>query len=296
MRRLEEELIMPRPLWKGAISFGMVSIPIRLYTATDEKDVRFNLLHEPDRSRIRNKRVCIDEDVEVEGDEIVRGYEIAPGQYVIVDEEDLDKVPVNSTHTIEIAEFVSLENIDPIFYQKTYYLEPEEIGAKPFALLRKALQETNKVAIAKITLRQKEHLCTLRVYENTIALETMFYADEIRSAGDLSVPAEDVKISEKELQMAKSLVEMLSDDFDATEYSDTYREALLEIIRMKAEGEVIVTPKAQPAKVTDLMEALQASVEQARQRKSGAAPAPAEQAEAEEDDLSRRRRTRRKAS
>jgi DNA end-binding protein Ku len=284
---------MPRPLWKGAISFGMVSIPIRLYTATDEKDVRFNLLHASDRSRIRNKRFCIEEDTEVEGDEIVRGYEIAPHQYVIVDEEDFEKVPVNSTHAIEITEFVNLENIDPVYYQKTYYLEPEEIGAKPFALLRRALQETGRVAIAKITLRQKEHLCTLRVYENTIALETMFYADEIRSTSDLAVPGEDVQVSDRELQMAKSLVEMLSDDFDASEYQDNYREALIEIIRKKAEGEVITAPRPAPAKVTDLMEALRASVDEARKRKeAGQAPAAAEASE-DEDELARRRRRRR---
>lgn len=284
---------MPRPLWKGAISFGMVTIPIRLYTATEEKDVRFNLLHQADHSRIRNKRFCIEEDIEVEGDEIVRGYEIAPNQYVVVDEEDFEKVPVNTTHTIEITEFVSLKEIDPIFYQRTYYLEPEEIGAKPFALLRRALQETGRVAIAKITLRQKEHLCTLRVYENTIALETMYYADEVRSTGELAVPGEDVQVSDKELQMAKSLVDMLSDEFDATEYKDNYREALLEVIRKKAEGQVIEAPRREPAKITDLMEALRASVEQARQRKGALAP---NAAEAEEDEAAQQRRPRRKAS
>jgi DNA end-binding protein Ku len=282
---------MPRPLWKGAISFGMVSIPIKLYTATDEKDVHFNLLHATDKSRIRNKRYCIEEDKEVEGDEIVRGYQIAPNQYVVMEEEDFEKVPVNTTHTIEITEFVSLENIDPIHYQKTYFLEPEEVGMKPFALLRRALEETGRVAIAKVTLRQKEQLCTLRVYDSTIALETMFYADEIRSAADLSLPGEDVKVSDRELQMAKSLVDMLSDDFDAAEYQDNYREALLEIIRKKAEGETIAMPQPAVAKVTDLMEALRASVEDARRRKAGGEAAVAAEAE-EEDEVSRRRRRR----
>src|SRR5918995_677448 len=213
---------MPRPLWKGAISFGMVTIPIKLYTATEEKD------------------------------------------------EDFAKVPVVTTRTIDIQEFVSLEQIDPIYYQKTYYLEPEEVGMKPFALLMKTLEETERVAIAKVAMRQKEQLCTLRIREGTIVLETMFYADEVRSAKDLSVPGDDVKVNDKELAMAKMLVDtMTSDELDLSQYKDEYREALLEIIQAKSEGQVIEAPEPVVTKITDLSEALRASVEAIRKSKAG---------------------------
>ena len=268
---------MARPLWKGAVSFGMVSIPVRLYTATDEKDIHFNMLHDEDLSRIKQKRFCAEEDVEVDLKDIVKGYEVSPGQYVILEDEDFEKVPVNTTHTIEITDFVSLEKIDPILYQKTYYLEPEEVGVKPFALLMRALEDSGRVAIAKVTLRQKEQLCTLRIYENTIALETMFYGDEVRSTEELSVPGKKIEVSDKELAMAKSLIDMLSsEEFDFEQYKDNYREALLEIIRRKAEGQTIEMPKAAPAKITDLTEALRASVEAIRRQKGDGEPEKAE--------------------
>jgi DNA end-binding protein Ku len=263
----------------------MVSIPIKLYTATEEKDVRFNMLHEADLSRIRQKTFCAEEDVEVSRDEIVKGYEVSPGNYVVMEEEDFVKVPVSTTHAIEITDFVSMAEIDPILYQKTYYLEPEEIGMKPFALLMAALRETGRVAIAKVTLRQKEQLCTLRLYGNTIALETMYYSDEIRSTDELSVPDEKIEVSERELTMAKSLVDMLTGEFDFSQYKDAYREALLEIIRAKADGQVIETPTMETPKVTDLMEALRASVEAAKQRKSSTDVV-------DHEELSRRRKAR----
>jgi DNA end-binding protein Ku len=261
---------MPRPLWKGAVSFGMVSIPVKLYTATEEKDVRFNMLHREDMSRVRQKVFCAEEDIEIDRTaDVVKGYEVTPGNYVVMDEDDFEKVPVNTTHTIEITDFVSLGEIDPILYQKTYYLEPEEIGLKPFALLMRALQTTNRVAIAKVTLRQKEQLCSLRIYQNTIALETMFYADEVRKTAELAVPGEDMEISDRELQMATSIVDMLTGDFDYGQYKDNYREALLEIIGKKGDGQTIEAPAPQAAKITDLTEALRASVEEIRKRKSG---------------------------
>jgi len=276
---------MPRPLWKGAISFGMVTIPVKLYTATEEKDVRFHMLHETDMARIRQKRFCSDEEVEVENDEIVKGYELSPGRYVVLEDEDFEKVPVNSTHTIEISEFVSLEDIDPILYQKTYYLEPEDIGAKPFALLMRALEETGRVAIAKVTLRQKEQLCSLRLYDKTLALETLYYSDEVRSTGDLAVPSAD-EVSARELDMAKSLVEMLSGDFNLEQYRDNYRDALLDIIKKKSEGEAFEAPEPAPAKITDLTEALRASVEALRRTKTDGRVA----VEEPEERPSRRRR------
>ena len=280
---------MPRPIWKGAISFGMVSIPVKLYTATDEKDVRFNQLHEKDHSRIRQKVFCAEEDVELSRDEIVKGYEVSPGRYVVMDEEDFEKVPIVTTRTIEITDFVSLHDIDPILYQKTYFLEPEDVGMKPFALLMAALRSTDRVAIAKVAMRQKEQLCTLRLYENTIALETMFYSDEIRSPDELNVPGEKVEVTDRELKMAESLVEMLTGEFDFEQYKDNYREALLQVIRAKAEGQVIEVAAPEPAKVTDLMEALRASVEAAQKRRGGTNGAGAKDDE-EEPAQPRRRR------
>ena len=280
---------MPRPLWKGAISFGMVSIPIKVYSATEEKDVRFNMLHSADNSRVKQKLFCAEEDIEIDrSTDVIKGYEITPGNYVIMEEDDFQKVNVESTHTIDIKSFVNLEAIDPILYQKTYYLEPEEIGQKPFALLMAALKETGRVAIAKVTFRQKEQLCSLRLYGNTIALETMFYADEVRTTDELSVPGEDMDVTDRDLTMARSLVDMLAEeDFDLAQYKDEYREGLLEIINKKAEGQIIETPVAAPAKITDLTEALRASVEQVRKRKG---------ATAEVEEAAPRSRSRKKSA
>jgi DNA end-binding protein Ku len=285
---------MPRALWKGAVSFGMVTIPIKLFTATDEKDIAFNMLHKKDGVRIKMQRYCPEDDEVVELSDIVKGYEISPGQYVTLDNEDFDKVPVNTTHTIEITDFVPADQIDPIYYQRTYYLEPDKVGAKPFALLREVLKDSRLVALAKVTLRQKEQLCTLRVYENTIALETMLYADEIRATEDLEVPA-DISIGEKELTMAKSLVDMLTGDFEPEKYQDAYREALIELIERKAEGQEITRPAPTAGKVTDLMEALRASIEEARSRRGAAGRDSSAEDEAEEQEAPARRARRKKA-
>ncbi len=283
---------MPRAIWKGAVSFGMVSIPIKLFTATDEKDVSFNLLHKKDGVRIKQQRYCPEDDAVIEWNDVARGYEIGPDEYVIMEPEDFDKVPVDTTHTIEITDFVPADQIDPIYYQKTYYLEPDKIGGKPFALLREVLKDSKLIALAKVTLRQKEQLCTLRVYENTIAMETMFYADEIRGTEDIEVP-EDINVGEKELKMAKSLVDMLTGEFEPEKYHDNYREALLELIERKSEGQEIKRPAPTTGKITDLMEALRASVEAAKKEKStGGRMTPAETEEAEEERPARTARRR----
>jgi DNA end-binding protein Ku len=278
---------MPRSIWKGAISFGMVSIPIKLYTATDEKDVSFHLLHKKDGVRIKQQRYCPEDEAVVEWNDVVRGYEIGPEQYVIMEPEDFEKVPVDTTRTIEITDFVPDEQIDPIFYQKTYYIEPDKVGGKPFALLREVLKDSKLVALAKVTLRQKEQLCTLRVYNDVIALETMFYADEIRTTEELDAP--DTKISEKELEMARSLVKMLTGDFQPEKYTDNYREALMELIEAKAEGQEIKRPEPVAGKITDLMEALRASVEAAKKERTGAGAEEEAEKEAEAKPARRRR-------
>jgi DNA end-binding protein Ku len=280
---------MPRSLWKGAVSFGLVTIPIKLYTATDEKDVSFNMLHRKDGARIKFQRICSEEDVVVENSEIVKGYEISPDNYVLMEDDDFKKVPVDSTRAIEITDFVPLDQIDPIYFQKTYYLEPDKVGAKPFALLREVLKDSQLVALAKVTLRQKEQLCTLRVYGDAIAMETMFYPDELRSAEELELPASDIAIGEKEMKMAKSLVDMLTGDFEPEKYHDNYREALIELIDRKAEGQEIKRPAPVAGKVTDLMEALRASVEAARARRD---EGEEEGTDAEEPSATRRTRRR----
>jgi DNA end-binding protein Ku len=281
---------MPRSIWKGAISFGMVSIPIKLYTATEEKDVSFHLLHKKDGVRIKQQRFCPADEEVIEWNDVARGYEIAPEQYVVMEPEDFEKVPVDTTRTIEITDFVPDEQIDPIYYQRTYYLEPDKVGGKPFALLRAVLEDSKLVALAKVTLRQKEQLCTLRVYNNVIALETMFYADEIRATEELEAP--DSKISEKELEMARSLVKMLQGDFEPEKYHDSYREALLELIEAKAEGQEIKRPAPVAGKITDLMEALRASVEAARANREAGGQVEAPDAEAEEEPARPARRRR----
>lgn len=283
---------MPRALWKGAVSFGLVSIPVRLYTATDEKDVAFNMLHKKDHARVRMQRVCSEDGEVLEMSDIVKGYELASGEYVVLENEDFDKVPVDTTHTIEITDFVPRDQIDPIYYQKTYYMEPEKVSSKPFALLREVLKDESLAALAKVTLRQKEQLCTLRLYEDTIALETMFYADEIRSTEELDTPAADSKIEAKEIKMAKALVEMLTGEFEPEKYRDNYREALLELIEQKSEGREISRPAPVAGKVTDLMEALRASVEAARSGRlprDGAAEEAAEETEPERKPARRRK-------
>ena len=264
-----------RTLWRGAISFGLVSIPVRVYTATEEKTLRFNQLHEKDHGRIKYKRVCSQDGKEVPFDEIVKGYEYEKDRYVILTDEDLDAVPVESTRTIDIAQFVDRGEIDPIYYKKTYYLGPEEAGVKAYQLLRDALRDGDRVGIAKVSFRDKEHLSAIRLKDDVLVLDTMFWPDEIREAEfpELEKPA---KVSDKELQMATSLIENLTEPFKPDNYQDEYREALLGIVEKKVEGEEIEVIEApEPSKVVDLMDALKASVENTKKtaskaKKSGA--------------------------
>jgi len=251
----------PRSMWKGAISFGLVTIPVSVYPATEEKSVRFNQLHDEDMGRIRYKRVCEVDGEEVPFEHIVKGYEIEKDRYVMLDDEDFDAVPVESSRTIDIQQFVELEEIDPMLYKKSYYLVPDETGAKAYALLRRALEEESKVGISKVSFRDKEHLAALRFRDDVFVLETMFWPDEIRAA-EFETVHEDGKIRDQEVEMAKALIDNLTEPWNPDAYHDEYREALLEIVEKKAAGEEIeAAPEAQPARVVDLMEALKASVE-----------------------------------
>ena len=273
-----------RSIWRGAINFGMVTIPVKLYTATEQKDVRFRLLHKTDGAPIVEKRFCTLEDREVEWADLARGYEVSKGEYVIMDPEELEAAAPETTRTIEIGDFVQLDEIDPIYFEKSYSLEPTDVGAKPFNLLRRALEETGRVAVAKVAIRSKERLATLRVFEETLVLETMYWPDEIRSTSQLELPSGRAAApSSKEVQMAESLVENLSSRFDPEQYRDEYRLALQELIERKMKGEQRAVKRRKPErKVVDLMDALQASLEASRSARAGASSAaPKKQALAE---------------
>src|SRR5512141_2229190 len=228
----------PRAMWKGAISFGLVTIPVAVYPATEEKSLRFNQLHDEDMGRIRMKRVCSIDGEEVEFDHIVKGYEVEKDRYVIVTDEDLDAVPVESSRAIDIQQFVDLDEIDPMLFKKSYYLVPDETGAKAYALLRKALAEEGKVGIAKVSFRDKEHLAALRFKDQVFVLETMYWPDEIRAADFETIDA-DGKVRANEVEMAKQLIASLSEPWNPERFTDEYREALLGIVEKKLAGEPI---------------------------------------------------------
>ena len=276
---------MPRPIWRGAISFGMVSIPVRLYTATESKDVSFRQLDREDHSRVRQLRWNMTLDREVPYDQIVRGYEYSKDRYVVLDDEDFEKLPLPSRRTIAIQAFVQLEEIDPVYYEKAYYLEPDEAGEKPFALLMRALEAKGLVAVAQVAIRNKERLCALRVPGDDeegggrILLETLHYPDEIRTAR--LEPLDTAEVTEDELAMAFTLIGMLEKPFAPEEYHDEYREALMTVINAKLEGqELAAAAEPETAKIVDLMAALRASVEAAsRQHDADEAEADAAAAE-----------------
>ena len=263
---------MPRAMWKGAISFGLVTIPVAVYPVTEEKGLKFNQLHDEDGGRIRYKRVCEKDGEEVTFEHIVKGYEVEKDRYVVLTDEDLNAVPVESSRAIDIHRFVDLEDIDPVMFKKSYYLVPEETGAKAYALLREAMADDGRVGIAKVSFRDKEHLAALRFKDDAFVLETMYWPDEIREAdfGGVDVSA---KIRGQELEMAKQLIESLSGEWNPEEYSDEYREALIQIVEAKLNGQEIEVVAPEPtAKVVDLMEALKASV--AAAKKEADEPAP----------------------
>ncbi len=258
---------MPRSIWNGVISFGMVSIPVKLYTATQSKDISFHLLHKECNTRLQQLRWCPTHERAVEWSEVARGYEYARDEHVILTEEDFEKLPLPSKQTVELSAFVKAEEIDPVYYEKSYYLEPDAKGIKPFALLMTALREKRLTGIAKIAVRNKEQLCALRPMDGTLILETLFYPDEIR-VEKTELP--DVTISDKELEMAYTLIDLLSEEFEPEKYKDEYRDALMKLIEAKLEGEELPeVAAAGPAKVTDIMSALRASVEAAKKRKKG---------------------------
>ena len=259
-----------RSIWNGAISFGMVVIPVKLYTATESKDIAFVTLHNTCNNRIRQKRYCPFHESEVEMVEIVKGYEYAKEQYVVMEQADFDGLPVASTHTIEIVRFVDLADIDPVYFERSYALEPDQAALKPFYLLKRALENTSRVAIAKISLRQKEHLACLRPYGQGIVLDTMFYPDEIRGLLELSLPEESAVVTDQEMSMAITLIDQLTGPFEPDQHHDEYRTTLERVIEAKlTTGKTLIAaPTAPKGKVGDLMEALKASIAQAKKEQA----------------------------
>lgn len=268
-----------RSIWKGAISFGLVSIPVKLYSATEERNVSFHQVHREDAGRIRYRRVCQVCGEEVAYSDIAKGYELPSGEVVVLTEEDFTDLPLSSSRSVDVLKFVPLTEVDPIYFAKSYFLEPEGQGAKPYVLLREALESSEQVAIVKIALRQREQLAALRVRDGVFVLETMLWPDEIRTP-DFGFLDEDIEVRPQELEMAKSLIEQMTGEFETDEYSDEYREALQAVIEAKVEGREVVQPEEEEeaGTVVDLMSALRASVEAA---KSGRAAG--EEAQAEEE-------------
>src|SRR4051794_1390808 len=256
-----------RAIWKGAVSFGLVNVPVRLFAATQEHDIRFHQVHREDGGRIRMKRTCSIDGEEVPYDQIAKGYESPDGRLVVLDDEDFASLPLRTGREIEVVEFVPVEQVDPIMYGRTYYLEPEARAAKPYVLLREALEATQRLAVVKVAMRQRESLAVLRVRDRVIVLQTLLWPDEVRAA-DFDILDQDVELRPQELSMAQSLIESLASDFEPDAFEDEYSTALAEMVDAKLEGAPPV-PAAEveagaSTEVVDLLTALQRSVERAR--------------------------------
>ncbi|WP_409298289.1 Ku protein [Peribacillus sp. SCS-26] len=254
-------------IWKGSISFGLVNIPIRLHSATEDKDISLRTLHKECHTPIKYEKVCPVCEKEVGKDDLVKAYEYTKGKFVVIEDEELEKLKkANETKAVEIVDFVKMEEIDPIYFLRSYYLSPGDGGGKAYTLLRKALQESQKVGIAKIIIRSKEQLAVVRVFENTLLMETIYFPDEVRAANDVpNVPAEE-NITKKELDTAIMLIDQLTTEFEPGKYHDDYRSALMELIESKKTGKT-VTPKERDvpeSNVMDLMAALQASIDKTK--------------------------------
>jgi DNA end-binding protein Ku len=261
---------MPRPMWKGAVTFGLVSVPVSLYPATRRQaELSFRMLHEKDKAPIQYKKFCSEEDKEVPWNEIVKGYEFEKGQFVVMSDEDFEKAKTESTETLDIREFVPLDQINVAHFESPYWIEPTKQGRKAYALLREALEESGRVGIGTFVMRQREHLAALRPVGKALMVTTLRFPDEIRNATDLDLPG-DEKLAKKEIELAKQLVDTLASDWDPKEYKDTYHDTLRAAIERKLEGREVDTPAPRkPARVVNLMQALEESLKSGG-RKPGA--------------------------
>ena len=257
---------MPRAIWSGTISFGLVSVPVRMYSATEESDLHFKLVHEPDGGRIGYQKVCKAENEPVPDDEIVKAYEAKKDELVVLTDEDFDAVKVEGVKTIDISHFVPYDEIDPIYFERTYFLGPQDGGEKVYALLREAMEKTGLAAVGKYVMREKQHLGCLRIREGVITLEKMFFHDEIRPVKEIA--PRKTTVPKAELDMATALIDQFKSSFEPDRYEDTYRAALLKLIKAKQKGETITAvPAAEDEEPADLLAALKASVEAAKKGK-----------------------------
>lgn len=257
-----------RAIWRGAITFGLITIPVGLYSATEDRDISFNLMSGKDGSRIKYKRVSSETGKEVDWDDIVKGYEYEKGRYVTFTQEELERIPSDSLRAIDVVQFVDQADIDPIYFERSYYLAPNESGVKAYRVLLEALRRSGRVGIGKITIREKERLCVIRPSDDVIVLETMKWPDEIRTPAFEELEG-DVEVRDQEVEMAEALIDHLSNEFDPSAFHDTYRERLEEAIQAKIDGDeiqLVADEEPEPQKVTDLLEALQASVEATRKK------------------------------
>jgi DNA end-binding protein Ku len=259
---------VPRAIWTGAISFGLVNVPVRMYSAIDEQDLHFELIHEPDGGHIGYQKYCKAENEVVPNDEIVKGYEVEDGEYVFLTDEDFAAAQEDGYKTIDIRDFVPYEEIDPIYFERTYYLAPQDGAEKVYALLVRAMEDSELAAIATYVMRDRQHLGCLRIRDGVIVLEKMFFADEIRSTEEIA-PG-DAKVDKRELEMASQLIDRFSGKFDPEQYEDTYRQRLLDVVEAKRKGkDVHAEAVPEPEEPADLLDALRASLEEAKGRRAG---------------------------
>ena len=257
---------MARAIWSGPISFGLVNIPITLHPATRSKSVSFRLLHAEDHTPVNFVKVCPADNKTLSQDEIVKGYEFEKGRFVVLEEKDFEAVEVKKGRAMEILNFVKMEAVDPIYFQKAYYLAPVENSLNAYRLFYEALMKQKKAALARFSLRNKQQLALLRPYDGVFALDTLYYYDEVNTTKELAPPGEEIKLKQDELELAEGLIERMTGDFDLSIYHDEYREELLSIINRKIEGKEITVPEIEPlAPVVDIMDALRESI--ARQEK-----------------------------
>src|SRR5580700_8712186 len=279
-----------RSMWKGAVSFGLVMIPVKLYAATETKDIAFRQVHSDDGGRIRFKRFCSIEDVEVPYEDVAKGYELPGGEIVILTEDDMAELPLPTTRSIEVVQFAPAEQVDPILFNKSYYVEPEAAGARAYCLLRDALEQSGKIAIAQVALRQRESLAALRTRDGVLVLETLLWPDEIRDPA-FSFLDDDIEVRGQELRMASSLIDSMTVDFDPDEYHDSYREAVMEVVAAKTEGREVFqleVPEADTGETYSLADALRASLAAAKGGRLGAVPDEGDAGEDEEAPAPRR--------
>ncbi len=262
-------------MWKGTISFGLVNIPVKLHSATEDKDVKLRNLHKECKSPVKYEKVCPVCEKEIGNDDIVKGYEYTKNKFVILEDEDLESIKdEKDDKSVEIVDFVKLDEIDPIYFDRSYYLSPDDCGGKAYALLREALKDTEKIGLAKITIRSKEQLSVVRIYHNTLVMETIHYPDEVRSFQEVPNVPEEATVVKKELETAKMLIDQLTASFEPEKYTDDYRTALLDLIQKKKDEEAVSTAKEpkKPSNVTDLQDALEKSLNRTKKSKKKATP------------------------